>query len=84
MTTAIFLRRLITLLGGLVVITLAVLEVLAAHTALPRVPWTEDVQRVDSARDCSEHEPDPALPSPEGVPDVVASTRISPSVAVPR
>jgi len=74
MTTAIFLRRLITLLVGLVIVTLAVLEVLSAHPALPRVSWTEDVQRVDSPRDYSEHEPDLASPSPQGVPDVVAST----------
>jgi hypothetical protein len=46
MTTAIFLRRLITILGGLVIVTLAVLEVLAAHPALPRVPWMEDVPNV--------------------------------------
>jgi len=83
MTTAIFLRRLFMLLGGLVIITLAVLEVLAARLAPPSAPWTSDVRRSDYARDWSECEPDPSWPSPEGVSDVVASTPISQPVAVP-
>lgn len=83
MTMATFLRRFFTLLGGLVIITLAVLEVLAGRLAPPSAPWKSDVRRSDHARDCCAYEPDPSWPSPEGVSDVVASTPFSQPVAVP-